>query len=59
MPETQKVMTSKTGAEGAGGEGARENDSNSVMQAIKTAVEAIKTAVEKIEPKLPTAALSA
>jgi hypothetical protein len=59
VPEAQKDMTSKTGAEGAGGEGARENDSNSVMQAIKTAVEAIKTAVQKIEPKLPTAALSA
>lgn len=32
---------------------------NGLLDAIKTAVEAIKTAVEKIEPKLPTAALSA
>jgi hypothetical protein len=32
---------------------------NGLLDAIKTAVEAIKTTVEKIEPKLPTAALSA
>ena len=58
VPETQKDMTSKTGAEEGGAKGAGGKDSNSVMESIKTAVEAIKTAIEKIEPKLPTAALS-
>ena len=58
VPETQKDMTSKTGAEEGGAKGQGGKDSNSVMESIKTAVEAIKTAVEKIEPKLPTAALS-
>jgi hypothetical protein len=59
VPEAQKDMTSKTGAEEGGAKGEGGKDSNSVMESIKTAVEAIKTAVEKIEPKLPTAALSA
>ena len=59
VPEAQKDMTSKTGAEDSGAKGEGGKDSNSVMESIKTAVEAIKAAVEKIEPKLPTAALSA
>jgi len=58
VPEAQKDMTSKTGAEEGRAKGEGGKDSNSVMESIKTAVEAIKTAIEKIEPKLPTAALS-
>lgn len=58
VPEAQKDMTSKAGAEDGGAKGEAKKDSNSVMESIKTAVEAIKTAIEKIEPKLPTAALS-
>ena len=53
VPEAQKDMTSKAGAEDGGAKGEGGKDSNSVMESIKTAVEAIKTAVEKIEPKLP------
>jgi hypothetical protein len=59
VPETQKDMGDKMQPQGGGGKGADDKGDQSVLSAIKTAVEAIKTAVEKIEPKLPTAALSA
>jgi hypothetical protein len=59
VPETQKDMGDKMQPQGGGGEGEGDKGDQSVLSAIKTAVEAIKTAVEKIEPKLPTAALSA
>jgi len=59
VPETQKDMGEKMQPQGGGGKGADDKGDQSVLSAIKTAVEAIKTAVEKIEPKLPTAALSA
>jgi len=59
VPEAQKDMTNKARSEGDKAKGDGKNETNSVLESIKTAVEAIKTAVEKIEPKLPTAALSA
>ena len=58
VPDSQKDMGDKMVPKDGGADGGKDKP-ESAMEALKGLVEKIKTAVEKIEPKLPTAALSA